>query len=200
MVVGEKDVRGFVSLLRRLKREFILKIGLSYTGKEIDILEVQKLLTKLADVQVRHAFLFALEECKRRYGDVQSAMSVIGMGKLGGEEMGFASDLDLIFLYEKDSETSGKISYLETFTWVARRMIRLLSQYDGGGPGYDIDTRLRPSGSQGLLVCSLAAFKKYHEYQAQSWERQALIRAREIINSHPSFQHTLYSLYKHMLM
>jgi glutamate-ammonia-ligase adenylyltransferase len=107
------------------------------------------------------------------------------MGKLGGRELGFGGDLDLVFLYGADGETtpteSGRTStHAELFARVAQRTMLLLRQDDPQGSGYETDTRLRPSGSKGTLVVSLGAFDAYHARGSAAWERQALIRARPI--------------------
>jgi glutamate-ammonia-ligase adenylyltransferase len=105
---------------------------------------------------------------------------VAAMGKLGGRELGFGGDLDLVFLYGEDGTTDRGTTHDELFARVAQRTMMLLRQRDREGPGYETDTRLRPSGSKGTLVVSLAAFDRYHERGAAAWERQSLIRARPI--------------------
>ncbi len=174
------DLEALVSELRRIKRELVLKIGLAYVGTELDLRETEALLTLVAECQIRLAFARALSEANERWGQPRSGLAVVGMGKLGGAEMGFTSDLDLIFLYGEDGETESNRSYQEVFARVAQRGMRFLSQPDGEGPGYETDTRLRPSGSQGVLVTSLASFERYHRQRAQGWERQALTRARVV--------------------
>ena len=118
---------------------------------------------------MEHAVRFAMKE--RGLGE--RGLAVIAMGKLGGREIGYGSDLDVFFVYcGGDDETEAR--YVRT----AQRVIRLLGTPHGDGPGYELDTRLRPSGNQGLLVVSLDAFARYHESVAQDWERQALLKAR----------------------
>jgi glutamate-ammonia-ligase adenylyltransferase len=109
------------------------------------------------------------------------------MGKLGGREIGYGSDLDIFFLYEPGEDDDGSKS--ERYVRAAQRVLRLVSAPHGDGPGYELDTRLRPSGSHGLLVVSVDAFARYHGLRAdgtphenapegQDWERQALVKAR----------------------
>src|SRR5690606_32362015 len=106
------------------------------------------------------------------------------MGKLGGREIGFGGDLDLMVLYGADGETTAEggrsTTHGELFARVAPRTMMRLRQPDAGGPGYDTHTRPRPSGSQGTLVVSRASFDAYHARGAAAWERQALLRARPI--------------------
>ena len=178
------ESESFVSDLRRVKRRLILKIGLAYVGAELDLRRTEALLTLLADAQIRCAF----ERSLRELAAPTSGLVVVGMGKLGGAEMGFASDLDLIFLYDGDRESGESQHPQELFARVAQRGMRLLSQPDGEGPGYEIDTRLRPSGSQGVLVTSLASFERYHRERAHGWERQALTRARVVFATDASLR------------
>jgi glutamate-ammonia-ligase adenylyltransferase len=110
-------------------------------------------------------------------------MCLLGLGKLGASEMSYGSDLDLIFIYSGEGATSSptkSITNSEFFTRVAQRLIRTLTSGTFRGKLYSVDTRLRPSGSQGTLVVSLAAFIAYHERSARPWERQVLLRARPI--------------------
>ena len=95
------------------------------------------------------------------------------MGKLGGREIGYGSDLDLFFVYDAADDAAA-----ERFVRTAQRVMRLLEAPHADGPGYELDTRLRPSGSQGLLVVSLDAFARYQNERAEAWERQALVKAR----------------------
>ncbi len=117
------------------------------------------------------------------HGEVTEAfISVIGMGKLGGREMNYSSDLDLIFIYSGAGETTGPkvITNQEYFAKVAQRVISCLTLQTREGYLYKVDTRLRPSGSAGALVSSLDAYRRYHHESARLWERQALIKARNV--------------------
>lgn len=173
------DVEELVGALRRAKRELTLHIGLAFVAGDLDLEDVTRLLTRLADEQVAAAL---------RYVSAQQGyvppMVVGGLGKLGGRELGFGGDLDLVFFYGEDGEHTtpdGRaLTHAEICTRVAQRTMRLLSQPDAEGPGYETDTRLRPSGAQGMLVVSLASFDRYHEERAAPWERQALLRARTV--------------------
>jgi glutamate-ammonia-ligase adenylyltransferase len=99
--------------------------------------------------------------------------AIIGFGKLGGKELGYASDLDLVFLYD-DADDSGQERYLR----LARRLVTWLTSVTPAGSLYDIDLRLRPDGAKGLMSSSLAGFRRYEREQAWTWEHQALTRAR----------------------
>jgi glutamate-ammonia-ligase adenylyltransferase len=135
-------------------------------------------------------------------------MAVLALGKLGGEELGYAADLDLVFVYSADGETEARdatrggvnaggrdtgrgdrnvpsiaarpLSNVEYMTRLAQRMMSGLHAQHERGRLYEVDTRLRPSGSRGLLVSSLSAWRRYHQEEARLWERQALIKVRPV--------------------
>jgi glutamate-ammonia-ligase adenylyltransferase len=148
-------------------------------------------LSALADASLDAATRFALEVPEDA---PVKGLTVIAMGTLGGREIGYGSDLDVIFLFDPRAAPAGADPG-EYFTKRARRIIRLISTSHPAGPGYELDTRLRPSGSQGLLVTSIDAFARYHGVRteasggaspagaavsprAAAWERLALLRAR----------------------
>jgi glutamate-ammonia-ligase adenylyltransferase len=95
------------------------------------------------------------------------------MGTLGGREIGYGSDLDIFFVYDAADDAAP-----ERYARIAQRVLRLMETPHPEGSGYALDTRLRPSGNQGLLVVSLEGFQRYQEERAESWERQALVKAR----------------------
>lgn len=181
------DVEEMVAAMRRAKRAVTLRAGLGLASGELPLERCVRVLSAAADAQIDAALRFATREAIARWGAPAigaegrpASMVVVAMGKLGARELGFGGDLDLVFLYDEDGETEGprSIGHAELFTRIAQRTMRLLSQPDAEGPGYATDTRLRPSGAQGTLVVSLAAFDRYHAERAAPWERQALVRAR----------------------
>jgi hypothetical protein len=103
------------------------------------------------------------------------------MGKLGGREIGYGSDLDLFFVYEGSSDVAA-----ERAARVAQRVMRLLETPHAEGPGYQLDARLRPSGSQGLLVVSLEGFTRYQSERAEDWERQATVSSGHASSRSPA--------------
>ncbi len=182
------DQEEFTSRLRRLKREFTLSVGLAFSAADRDRLECEAALTALAEAQIQRAFDYVYEQVTARRGAPadDARLCVVAMGKLGGRELSFGSDLDLIFVYDRDGD-NGAISNQELFTQIAQRLMRVLSHADQEGPGYTVDARLRPSGSRGVLVTSFAAFNRYHSRDAKPWERQALIRARPVAGASDLF-------------
>lgn len=131
-------------------------------------------LSLLADIvlaaTLRHAWL----DIPSRHCDTPR-FAIIGYGKLGGKELGYASDLDLIFLYDDEHPDAA-----ELYSRLARKMSTWLTSATAAGVLYDIDLRLRPNGASGLLVSSVNAFRQYQEQQAWVWEHQALTRARYV--------------------
>ena len=115
--------------------------------------------------------------------EAEASLAVIGMGKLGGGEINYHSDLDIIFVYDRQGFTNGvkRISNHEYFAKLAQKIISILSLQTREGYVYKIDTRLRPSGNAGPLVTSLDSFLDYHNKEAQVWERQALAKARVVL-------------------
>lgn len=184
----DPDPEDVVRQLRQLKRVFELPIGLGYLGNDLDLGAATEQLSALATSQVRVALEAATRWSRLRHGATSGELVVVALGKLGSGDLGFAGDLDLMFLYEADGETaptaSGKTrTQREAFTRIAQRTMKLLSERDAEGPGYDTDARLRPSGSQGTLVVSIDGFDAYHAKRAAAWERQALVRARPLTGS-----------------
>ncbi|TQM17214.1 glutamate-ammonia-ligase adenylyltransferase [Pseudoxanthomonas sp. 3HH-4] len=142
-------------------------------------------LAWLADEVVRVVVQVATRDVGSAHGVVAGGrFAVIGYGSLGGEELGFGSDLDLVFLFDApaDAESDGARA-LEAGRWYARlaqKIVALLGAVTAAGRLYDVDVRLRPDGAKGLLVSSLASFTEYQRERAWTWEHQALVRARGV--------------------
>src|SRR6185295_669844 len=144
------------------------------------------------EVALEAAAGIAMDAVRERLGldraPPTEGLVIIGLGKLGGAELNYHSDLDIIFLYDAGpdawwAEHSPKLAAHEYFSRVAQRTISALQTPTREGVAYKIDTRLRPSGNQGTLVSSLASFEHYHETSAALWERQALAKARVLTGS-----------------
>jgi glutamate-ammonia-ligase adenylyltransferase len=184
--------------LRRFKNVETLRIGMNDLARNLSLEEGMFQLSVLAEILLSFALAMARRETGKRFGvpmvaregeeDVEARFCVLGMGKLGAEELSYHSDLDIIFLYSGAGETSPlpgqdpagfrKVSNHEFFAKVAQRLISILTTATREGTVYHLDTRLRPSGNAGPLVSSLAAFERYQEQSAKLWERQALLRCR----------------------
>jgi glutamate-ammonia-ligase adenylyltransferase len=140
-------------------------------------------LAWLADAVVSVVLRLAQREMAAVHGTIAgSRFAVIGYGSLGGEELGFGSDLDLVFLYEAAADAqSGGGRALDAARWFARlaqKVVALLGTVTAAGRLFDVDVRLRPDGAKGLLVSPLAGFADYQRQRAWTWEHQALVRAR----------------------
>jgi [glutamine synthetase] adenylyltransferase / [glutamine synthetase]-adenylyl-L-tyrosine phosphorylase len=174
--------QAFVTALRIAKRRVTVEVAAADLAGALGTRETTLLLSLLADEELERALAFVL-------GEEPHGLCVIAMGKLGGRDIGYGSDLDVIFIYDPAAAPRPEEAGV-WFARVAQRVIRLVSEPGAAGPGYELDTRLRPSGSQGLLVSSLEAFARYHQVSlgdaeppsvqpsGAPWERQALLRAR----------------------
>ncbi len=139
------------------------------------LLPLEKLsdhLSDLADLMLRHVLALCWAGAHKRHRD-EPAFAIIAYGKLGGRELGYASDLDMIFLYDDDHPDAQ-----ENYARLAQRINTMLGSYTSSGRLYETDLRLRPNGASGLLVSSIAAFAGYQQTEAWVWEHQALTRAR----------------------
>ena len=187
------DLEDRLDILRRYRTEEFLRIGINDSNKLLDCMQTSSQLADLAETCLGGAYETArvalLDQLKLT--TLPGRFAIIGMGKLGAQELNYNSDLDIIFLYQSDDqatiETGGtgeasgaRLGPHEVFTKLAQRVISTLQVQTREGYVYKIDTRLRPSGRSGSLVSSLAAFERYHQDSSQLWERQALIKARVV--------------------
>ena len=198
MVPPDMHFEDQLDLMRRFRNVEMLRIGMNDIYGEIELKEVSTQLSALADVSLELASSIALEKLKEKYGmpmtekggkEMEAKMVTIGMGKLGGQEMAYSSDLDIIFIYSGNGETSGEhkgrkglkiISNQDFFARVGQQIISILTIPTREGYLFKVDMRLRPSGSSGTLVASIESFADYHKKSSQTWERQSLTRARVI--------------------
>ncbi len=135
-------------------------------------------LTALADLVLDTVLNLAWAGLKKRHRE-EPAFAIIGYGKLGGKELGYVSDLDMVFLYEDDHPDAAEI-----YTKLGQSINAWLTRHTSAGFLYETDLRLRPNGATGLLVCSMEAFAQYQRQQAWVWEHQALTRARFVAGDH----------------
>lgn len=175
--------------LRRVKDEEVLRIAMHDIVGSIGPTDVSQQLSDLADALIAAALALAEEEARAKGKSPPGRLAVVALGKLGGRELGYHSDLDLIFLYD-DASAPGAPGESQTqthalFARLAQRFLSFLQMPLREGLLYKIDTRLRPSGNQGALVTSVRGFERYHrgdpdspQVRSQLWERQALLRAR----------------------
>jgi len=172
LLLSSPSLEDELNILRRYRNGEILRIGL---GDLLDMKEqitVNSELSNLAEVIVNASLTIARREAGGDELSEDGCFAVVAMGKMGGAEMNYSSDLDMIFIYE------GQENSREYFTRVAQRMITILTSPTGEGVLYRIDMRLRPSGQAGPLVTTLDGFEAYHRDRAMVWERQAMTKAR----------------------
>ena len=183
-----EDMEERMDALRRFKNAEVLRLAAAFWTNQMPVETLLPQLSNLAQLTLQTALAWAEAEMQRRHGSVRTGNGqvapfiVIALGKLGGREMGLASDLDLVYLYDAslDTESDGTLP-LPAPTWFARlgqRLIHILSTLTRAGLLYQIDMRLRPSGQSGPLVTTLDAFSRYQHESAWTWEHQALTRAR----------------------
>lgn len=171
--------------LKRFHRREMLRIGARDVLKEADVVTVTAELSALADAIVETVVQIGMQELSVRTGaQFRNSMVVIGLGKLGGRELNFSSDIDLLFLYDKDGEFDAPQERMRTFhefyNRLAEFVIRKLTEYTNEGFLYRVDMRLRPEGGAGSLALSRSASMQYYEIRGQTWERQMLVKARPI--------------------
>jgi len=174
--------------LRRFKYRQVLRIGARDLLGDADLSVTTDELAHLADVCLGEALRMADAEARARLGapldadGQETGLAVIGMGKLGGEELNYSSDIDLMFVYGADGETAGgpegRVSNGEYFARVCRDVVSIIESVTDEGYVFRVDLRLRPEGRSGAVAHSLAAYRAYHRERAELWERQALLKAR----------------------
>jgi glutamate-ammonia-ligase adenylyltransferase len=184
-LVDPADPEAAWSAIAEVKNGHVLRVGLADFAGALDPLEVCAELTAIAEACLGRALAIVEAQLAERHGRPpgDARLAVLGLGKLGGRELGYAADLDVVFVYTGDDGESDGAAPLATVEWFSRcaqRLLGALRQRTPRGRLYEIDTRLRPSGSQGLLVTSLAGWRRYHAEQARLWERQALIKLRPV--------------------
>lgn len=189
------QVEDQMRVLRLFKKSNVLAVAASDVLAESPLMKVSDALTDIAEVSVNATLHLAYQITAKKHGyplDAEGqrcsldhmAFVVAGYGKLGGIEMGYGSDLDLVFIHymseQGDTDGAKPISGFEFAMRVAQKLMSLMTTQTLDGRVYEIDTRLRPSGEAGLLVTSLKAFEQYQLKSAWVWEHQALVRARSI--------------------
>lgn len=173
------------NLMREFKNSETVRMGVRDLSKAAELPEVMAGLSALADVMLARVLEDAQMELQKRYGDPQAPFLILAMGKLGGRELNYASDLDLIFLHghppDSDEIRENGISHTLYFTRLGQRIITGITALTRAGKLYELDMRLRPSGNSGALVTSVEAFLQYQRTEAWVWEHQALTRARVVV-------------------
>lgn len=187
-----EDLEEQMESLRHFKKAHILRVAASELKGTLPLMKVSDYLTWIAEVVLDHVVDVAFANLVGRHGYPRRAdgsacdtdFAIIGYGKLGGIELGYTSDLDLVFVHNADPELASDgdrpIDNAVFYTRLGQRIVHILSTQTPSGQLYEVDMRLRPSGNSGLLVSTLTAFEKYQRNDAWTWEHQALARARGV--------------------
>ncbi len=196
------DESQLAAALRRFRRREMVRIAWRDLAGLADLAETLGDLTDLAEAAVGAALDRLHEEQCRRYGVPRAAdgqpqqLVVLGMGKLGGRELNFSSDIDLIFTYPQQGQTDGarSISNEEFFRRLGQRLTKTLAEPTAEGFVFRVDLRLRPFGDSGPLAVSFAAFEDYCQHHGRDWERYAMIKARCIAGDREAGERLLTAL------
>lgn len=194
--IPEDDIEQLMETLRYFKNAHILRVAAADITGTLPLMKVSDYLSWLAEAILQAVLEIAWRDLTIRYGTPSDASGepcnqrfiIVGYGKLGGIELSYGSDLDLVFIHDvpADRTTIGgprEIANAVFFARFGQRIIHLLNTFTPSGQLYDVDIRLRPSGNSGLLVSSLEAFRQYQLKEAWTWEHQALLRSRVIAGS-----------------
>lgn len=183
------DFQDVLDLARRWANDRKFQIGVQTLQNTITVPEAYEAQTSLADAVIRGMLPKVQDEFAQHHGHIPGGeLAVVGMGSLGGGEISFSSDLDLIFLYAaKDlsarSDGPRPLAASQYFARLGQRLINALTALTGEGRLYEVDMRLRPSGRAGPIAVTVESFEKYHSEQSWTWEHMALARARVVAGS-----------------
>ena len=183
-----------VEALRQFQRAALFRVAVADLTGVLPLMQVSDRLTDIAELIVERALQLGWRQMTAQFGVPSCGagaerrpvnICALGYGKLGGRELGYSSDLDLVFLHDSHGdrqETSGArpIDNQLFFVRLAQRIVHLLTMHSAAGRLYEVDVRLRPSGKGGLLVTHIDAFAEYQRHEAWTWEHQALLHARAV--------------------
>ncbi len=193
--VRQDEAERQIDILKQYQRATLFRIAVADLSGHLSLMKVSDRLTDLAELILQQVSRLAWAQLTERHGvpecgpdetNLRPAGAIaVAYGKLGGRELGYGSDLDLVFLHDSVGEvqrTNGAqpLDNAVFFARVCQRLVHLLTVHSAAGRLYEIDTRLRPSGKGGLLVQSLTGFADYQRKEAWTWEHQALLRARAV--------------------
>lgn len=192
--IASDDLEAQMDALRQFQQTAVVRVAAADLAGNVPLMRVSDFLTWIAEQVVQKALEIAWQHlssrhgepwCREADGERRARFGIVAYGKLAGLELGYGSDLDLVFLHDSAGEhqrTRGSrpLDNNEFFTRLAQRVINVLSIPTTSGVLYQVDTRLRPSGAAGLIVSSMESFTRYQREQAWTWEHQALLRARPV--------------------
>jgi glutamate-ammonia-ligase adenylyltransferase len=193
------DLEQQMEVLRHFQQANTLRVAAADVAGAYPLMVVSDHLTEIAEVVLEAVLRLARRHLIDRHGPpccrvdgktVEPGFVIIAYGKLGGIELGYGSDLDLVFLHGSEGEELGTqgakpIDNSVFFARLGQRIIHMMTAHTPAGVLYDVDVRLRPSGASGMLVSGMAAFAEYQRHDAWTWEHQALVRARPVAGDAP---------------
>ena len=211
--VAPQDTEQEMAVLRQFKHANVLRVAAADVANTMPLMIVSDHLTDIAEITLAQASKFALRDLVARHGEPNcrimdkqqhAPFAIVAYGKLGGFELGYGSDLDLVFIHGstgEDQETSGPrvIDNARFFLRVAQRIIHFITTRTADGVLYEIDARLRPDGAKGVLVNSLNGLAGYLRESAWTWEQQALVRAR-VVAGDPGLRKRFMALRREILL
>ena len=185
------DPEAEIELIQEERQSALFRIGLAFLGGRIDAVAAARALAGVAEVVLGAVLRIAERDLAAAHGRLDgrtteaAGFAVIAYGSFGGSELGFGSDLDLVFLYDgalaqHESDGARPLDGARWYTRLAQRIVHLLDVQTRAGKLYEVDVRLRPDGGKGLLVLGIDAYEAYLRERAWTWELQALVRAREV--------------------
>ena len=214
--IDDDDLEQQMDVLRQFQQASMLGVAAADVNGSMPLMQVSDHLTEIAEIVLDYVLRLAWRQMVAKHGRPPSAIdgqpcdpgfAIVGYGKLGGIELGYGSDLDMVFLHAGKDETftdgEHPIDSNVFFSRLAQRITHILNTPTTAGILYEVDLRLRPSGASGLLVSSMAAFQDYQKQDAWIWEHQALVRARVVAgdaylaNAFTQLRETVLSRHRH---
>ncbi|NOX91684.1 MAG: bifunctional [glutamate--ammonia ligase]-adenylyl-L-tyrosine phosphorylase/[glutamate--ammonia-ligase] adenylyltransferase [Gammaproteobacteria bacterium] len=197
--IPAEDLEQAMDSLRQFKQVSMLRIAAADVMEAVPLMQVSNQLTAIAELVLEATLELAWEYLLARHGRPacvsnrkkdEKGFAIVAYGKLGGIELGYSSDLDLVFIHQAEGQmmvTDGPkpVADCVFYARLGQRIIHILTAHTPAGILYDTDMRLRPSGASGLLVASLTSFSEYQRNKAWTWEHQALVRARVVAGDLP---------------
>ncbi len=182
---AHEDAEAALLALNERRHSLAFRIGLAWRAGRIDAVAATQALAVVAEAVVNAALALAIREVERLHGRIAAGgFAVLGYGSIGAQELGFASDLDLVFVHGADpqavSDGARPLDAGRFYARVAQKLVALLDTATAAGKLYEVDVRLRPDGAKGLLVVNFESFAAYQRERAWTWEHQALVRMRPL--------------------
>jgi glutamate-ammonia-ligase adenylyltransferase len=190
--VDEGDLEAELAALRQFRHRQVLRVAAADIAEALPLMKVSDHLTDIAEVVLDRVMALAWRDIAARHGVPRNedgeevGFIIVAYGKLGGIELGYGSDLDIVFIHDDSTPATDGPRPVDSqvfFLRLAQRIVHYLTTTTPDGILYAVDTRLRPHGKDGMLACSLESFEDYQREKAWTWEHQALLRTRAVAGS-----------------